>query len=307
MSPRLTGIPLLLFLLCSSSRAAPPASNRLQLALATCQTDSVEKILEAGGDANAKDSQGQSILRWLATNSRCNDSSALATAKALDEHGARFQDLAGNSGTSVLTNLAPRHLPKTLEFLSHKPGSGDATQALHAIARSADLESIRVLLAAGADPLAGAALGSSLFDASAAGQTPAVKEMLLHVKEKQSPKVLAAYEIAKKNSFDSVTQAFRDAGINPPEPVVVKPLCPHQQLTSRQRLLLRKAGVTVQAACKFVEQSGDLVLIDCNSAADGPAYYVDQSSTRVVATCGGACMRGCTGCPPPGWVGRCSY
>jgi hypothetical protein len=58
-------------------------------------------------------------------------------------------------------------------------------------------------------------------------------------------------------------------------------------------------------SCKFIQECGDVILIDCNSAADGPAYYIDRRAARLLATCGGACMRGCTGCPPKAWTCAC--
>jgi hypothetical protein len=54
--------------------------------------------------------------------------------------------------------------------------------------------------------------------------------------------------------------------------------------------------------CRARLRCGDLLLIDCNSAADGPVYYVNQKTHAVVGTSGGLCKRGvCTG-PPAEWV-----
>ena len=55
--------------------------------------------------------------------------------------------------------------------------------------------------------------------------------------------------------------------------------------------------------CKHERSCGDLLGIDCQSAADGPYYYAQRSDLKTVATCGGACMSGsCTDCPPKAWT-----
>jgi hypothetical protein len=45
-----------------------------------------------------------------------------------------------------------------------------------------------------------------------------------------------------------------------------------------------------------------MIGVDCKAAVDGPYYYVRRESLEVVSTCGGACMRGCTNCPPSDWT-----
>lgn len=64
-------------------------------------------------------------------------------------------------------------------------------------------------------------------------------------------------------------------------------------------------GCTLDARC------GDLVGVDCGSAADGPYYYVEALSGRILEYCGGACMVPpspgspyCRRCPPAGWTCR---
>lgn len=291
---------------------AHAGDGRLLPAIANCQVDTVKRLLQAGADPNLKDARGP-VLRWLASGSKCTDASALATAKLLDEHGARFQDLAGASNPSLLVNLAPRHLPDTLAFLAGKPGSGDPTQALRAIARSGDLASLRALLATGADPLSGAALSSALFDAAAAGQAESVKEFMLHLKDKRVPKVLAAREVGEKHS--AVAQAFHEVGIDPP-PAPAPRACQPRELSHAQARLLARldlpngkglAGLAGGTPCKLIQECGDLLLVDCDSAADGPAYYLNQKTSRLLATCGGACMSGCTGCPPEEWTCSCRF
>ncbi len=61
-------------------------------------------------------------------------------------------------------------------------------------------------------------------------------------------------------------------------------------------------GLAGEMKCSLAQQCGELILVDCNSAADGPAYYIDQQASKLLATCGGACMRGCTNCPPADWT-----
>src|SRR5262249_9108814 len=144
------------------------------------------------------------IIRWFASNRKCTDETALATAQLLDAHQVQFE----TSRPSLLVRVATKGMPRTLAFLCQKKESGDPTEALRAIARRNDTESVRVLLAAGAKPLVGERLTSSLFDAAASGETQSVFEMLKHVSDKQDPKVLAAYSIAEKNGDRKTMQIF---------------------------------------------------------------------------------------------------
>lgn len=54
--------------------------------------------------------------------------------------------------------------------------------------------------------------------------------------------------------------------------------------------------------CRYERACGRLIGVDCKAAVDGPYYYVQRDSLAVVSTCGGACMRGCTNCPPREWT-----
>jgi hypothetical protein len=54
--------------------------------------------------------------------------------------------------------------------------------------------------------------------------------------------------------------------------------------------------------CRPERSCGGLLGVDCKAAVDGPYYYVEQADLKVVSTCGGACMRGCTDCPPRAWA-----
>lgn len=54
--------------------------------------------------------------------------------------------------------------------------------------------------------------------------------------------------------------------------------------------------------CELSETCGELIGVDCDSAADGPYYYVQKMSGRIISTCGGFCWSGnCRGCPPRAW------
>ncbi len=292
--------------------------NRLQYAISQCQIETVRTLLQEGADANAKDARGRPILSWLASGRKCDDRTALATATLLEEFGGKFERLEGSSKPSLMVNLAARGMPNTLSFLGKKCGSGSSTDALRAISKKNDLASIRALLSAGADPLAGEALTSALFDAAASRQGASLLEMLKHVTDRQSPKVMAAYEIARKKEYREIVQIFLDTGTKPVEPVADrrKNPCQPQALTSAQARLLTRlelpngrglSGLAGAMTCKFIQECGDVILVDCNSAADGPAYYINQKTLKLIATCGGACMKGCTDCPPKEWACECKF
>jgi hypothetical protein len=289
-----------LILLILASAFAHARMNPLEMAIAVCNVGNATKLLNEKSDPNALDERGKPILTWFASAHACHDDSALATAKLLVSHGAKF-------GPEILNSVAFRKMPDTLRFFAKKK-LGDPSQALRSIAQKDDIESIRVLLEAGADPLSGSGgMTSSLFDASAKGREDSVAEMLKHVKEKNSPKVIAAYQVADKRGEQKITKLFTDVGVKPPpKPTQIKPRCPRQELSVDQSQLLAKLGIT-DHQCKFVQACGDLMLIDCYVAADGPAYYVDQKTIKVEATCGGACMGGrCTNCPPKAWTCDCA-
>ena len=47
---------------------------------------------------------------------------------------------------------------------------------------------------------------------------------------------------------------------------------------------------------------GRIGLVDCGAEVDGPAYYFERRTGRILGYCGGYCMGGtCTNCPQPGW------
>jgi hypothetical protein len=55
--------------------------------------------------------------------------------------------------------------------------------------------------------------------------------------------------------------------------------------------------------CRVERTCGQLLGVDCESALDGPYYFVEKSDLKVISICGGYCMgRECTGCPPREWT-----
>jgi hypothetical protein len=66
--------------------------------------------------------------------------------------------------------------------------------------------------------------------------------------------------------------------------------------------LVARITQTFGERCKYERACGELVGIDCDSAVDGPYYYVQRSDLKTVSTCGGACRSGCTDCPPKAWT-----
>ena len=61
-------------------------------------------------------------------------------------------------------------------------------------------------------------------------------------------------------------------------------------------------------SCSKPRYCGRLGFVDCGSATDGPAYYFERQSGKVVSYCGGYCMvnsEKCQDkCPPPEWTCR---
>ncbi|GIW59814.1 MAG: hypothetical protein KatS3mg087_0880 [Patescibacteria group bacterium] len=59
--------------------------------------------------------------------------------------------------------------------------------------------------------------------------------------------------------------------------------------------------------CSIQNTCNNLVELDCQSAVDGPLYYIDIVENKVLQTCGGACMTDsdepgiCEECPPSAW------
>lgn len=55
--------------------------------------------------------------------------------------------------------------------------------------------------------------------------------------------------------------------------------------------------------CSIQKTCGELVGIDCMSEVDGPYYYVEKSTGRIISSCGGICdtPNGCSNCPPKEW------
>ena len=56
-------------------------------------------------------------------------------------------------------------------------------------------------------------------------------------------------------------------------------------------------------ACRLAHECGALWGIDCDTTVDGPYYYVEAQTLKVVARCGGYCDGSlCTSCPPRTWT-----
>ena len=286
-------------------RAYTGAINPLQLAIARGQVEETRLLLGAGADPNVMGHDGTPMVRWLGSGQRYTDGDLLEVATLLDRHHCSFDGGNGARPFDLIVNLSGRKVPRTLAFLTSKHVRGDYDRALKAIARSEDLASMKALLDAGAAP------APALRNAAAAGRTAAVALMLTHVTDRRSPQVLAAYESAIRAGHSETAQAFADAGVERPQrPEAPHPTFERRELTPAQAQLMsqlglpnvnRLAGLAGEMKCKLAGECGALILVDCNSAADGPAYYLDQRASKLLATCGGACMRGCTNCPPPEW------
>lgn len=286
-------------------RAYPAAINPLQLAIAEGQVEETRLLLEAGADPNAIGHDGSPIVRWLGSGRRFTDGDLLEVATLLDRHQCRFDGGNASKPVDLILNLSGRKVPRTLAFLASKHVPSDYDHALRAIARSEDVASMKVLLDAGAAP------GPALRVAASAGRTAAVALMLTYVKDRSSPQVLAAYLSAIQAGHADTAQAFADAGVQAPKPTVPpRPTFERRELTPAQVQLMNRlglpnanglVGLAGGMKCALAQECGELILVDCNSAADGPAYYLDPHASKLLATCGGACMRGCTNCPPPEW------
>jgi hypothetical protein len=244
-------------------------------------------------------------VRWLGSGQRFTDDDLLEVATLLDRYHCTFEGGSGARPVDLIVNLSSRRVPRTLAFLASKHVRGDYDRALKAIARSDDVASMKALLDAGAAP------APALRDAASAGRTDAVALMLTHVTDRRSPQVVAAYESAIRAGHPETAQAFADAGIERPQRAEPpRPTFARRELTPAQAQLMSQlglpnannlVGLAGQMKCKLEQECGVLILVDCNSAADGPAYYIDQQAPKLLATCGGACMHGCTGCPPAEW------
>jgi hypothetical protein len=293
---------LLLTLSLALDVSASPGGAKLRDALSRCEVEATRRLLENGADPNGSAAGGDPVLLGLAAGQKgCLDQDALEVAKLLDTRGARF-DLPGRrAGAPLLVGLARKHLPRTLAFLASK-GAPGATQALRAIVRGDDLESMRALLEARADPLEGVLNSSALMDAALANRAEAVQELLTHVQDKHAPKVRAAYEASLRRGSTEVVAVFERAGLEPPpRPAPARPR--PRPLTAEELALMERLGLARgPTACKVADSCGDLIYIDCNAAADGPAFYIDRKAAQLLSTCGGACMAGCKDCPPSAWT-----
>ena len=62
----------------------------------------------------------------------------------------------------------------------------------------------------------------------------------------------------------------------------------------------------VARQCSKPRSCGPIGFVDCGSASDGPAYYFERRSGKIIGYCGGYCMMNsekcASTCPPPGWT-----
>jgi hypothetical protein len=108
--------------------------NPLELALAFTNVEAVKALLEAGADPNSKALDGSPVVSRLASGQHVSDDDALEVAKLLDQHRCSFDASSAARGPDLVTNLATRHLPKTLTFRASKKsltiGLGPALKAV---------------------------------------------------------------------------------------------------------------------------------------------------------------------------------
>jgi hypothetical protein len=96
-----------------------------------------------------------------------------------------------------------------------------------------------------------------------------------------------------------VTACSHDPAATPPPPPVSAPAPAPPSPSSSSSTLEQRFG----PHCHLERTCGSLLGVDCNSASDGPYYYVRAGSLEVVSRCGGFCMGGrCTDCPPKEWT-----
>ena len=82
----------------------------------------------------------------------------------------------------------------------------------------------------------------------------------------------------------------------PRAPVVRRPPDPNRDPGLPERISRRFGECRLERTC------GELIGVDCQSASDGPYFYVNAKTLKTVASCGGNCMTGpCPDCPPPQW------
>lgn len=82
----------------------------------------------------------------------------------------------------------------------------------------------------------------------------------------------------------------------------------HHPIVGRRRLPDRNDPQLVErvsrefSSCRLERTCGQLIGVDCQSASDGPYFYIEVNTFKHIASCGGNCMNGpCPDCPPPQW------
>ncbi len=72
--------------------------------------------------------------------------------------------------------------------------------------------------------------------------------------------------------------------------------------------ILSIMGLESESGCEVVRNCGDLSMIDCGAAVDGPLYYINVKKKKLVQCCGGCCDTDqregtqCSECPPKEWT-----
>lgn len=74
-------------------------------------------------------------------------------------------------------------------------------------------------------------------------------------------------------------------------------------VTAKDAELTELVADTFGDECRIASSCADMLYVDCNSAADGPAYYVKKADGKAVSKCGGIRLDTERGnCPPPEWT-----
>jgi len=103
-------------------------------------------------------------------------------------------------------------------------------------------------------------------------------------------------EPAPANEAEHDDGGFADPKVAEPSPP------PEVPAAMKDPALVARVKQRFGEKCRPERSCGGLLGVDCDAAVDGPYYYVNDADLKVVSTCGGACMRGCTDCPPRAWT-----
>ena len=80
-------------------------------------------------------------------------------------------------------------------------------------------------------------------------------------------------------------------------------------LPHKNPLTGRVNPVSYGVGCELAGECNGIVGVNCHAEVDGPFYYVDGATGKIIGNCGGLCMGGdgvtnCKPdtCPPPQWT-----